>query len=161
MSKKSSLAAAFAGIFILSIPVAAVAQEAETSFAFSDTLQASFEALRASSVSFRSGMEAALDGLTGDDRRDVMDTYADDARALQDAERELRDMGVAEMEAAGIDVAALDGGRLGGPGGDAEGFSGPEGSPEARGGESRGGEGPGRDGPGGEGHSGESQGGRP
>jgi hypothetical protein len=141
MLKKSSIATAFAGLFILSVPVGAVAQEADTGFAFSETLQASFDALTASSDAIRSGMETALDGLIGDDRRDVLEAHADDARALQDAERELRDMGVAEMEAAGFDGGGLEGQRPGGAGAD--------GGPGARGGNGAGGEGPGGEGPGG------------
>jgi len=149
MSKKTSFAAVFAGLFILSVPATAVAQDTEAGFTFSDALQTSFDTLSASSDAFRSGVEAALDGLTGDDRRDVMEANADEARALRDAERELRDMGVAEMEAAGIEVAVLEGGRPGGPGTEAEGFAGAEAGPDGRGGE----------GPGGQG--GEGSGGRP
>ncbi|WP_322988791.1 hypothetical protein [Hoeflea sp.] len=166
MLKKNSFATAFAGLLFLSAPAAAVAQEAETGFTFSDTLQASFESLRASSDAFRSGMETALDGLSGDDRRDALEANADEARALQDAERALRDMGAAEMEAAGFDVASLESGRPGRAGDEAEGSAGPEGGAEARGGEGPGGEGPGgegrgSEGRGGEGRGGEGHGGRP
>lgn len=149
MSKKTSFAAAFAGLFILSVPVSAVAQETETSFTFSDTLQTSFDTLAASRHAFVSGVEAALDGLTGDDRRDVMEANADEARALQDAERELRDLGAAEMEAAGTELAGLEGGRPAGPSTEAEGFAGAEAGPEGRGGEGAGSEGRGGEGSGG------------
>ncbi|MGJ8570223.1 MAG: hypothetical protein ACSHXI_05915 [Hoeflea sp.] len=145
MLKKNILANALAGLFILSIPVGAVAQEAETGFTFSETFQASFDAFTASRDAFLSGMETALDGLTGDDRRDVLEANADDALALQDAERELRDMGAAEMEAAGFDVAGHEGQRPGGAGAEAvaKGFAGSDGGPDARGGDGPGGEGPG------------------
>ena len=155
------------GLSVTALPQMAHADDHSSGFTFSDALRASFESLREANDAFRADLQAALDGLTGQEARDVRGSFKDDAQDLREQRRSLRDQARAELEAAGI-TPANDRGR--GGHGLAGGFGGSEsgggrggrggGGGEASAGASGGPGGGGRGGPGGGGRGGPGEGGR-
>lgn len=104
MFKNVYVVAAIAGFAFMSTAALAHAQDTTTPFVFSTALQTSFDAMEDAKASLRAKIDAAIEGLSRDEAQTVLATYADEVTALRDAERALRDEGVVEMEAAGVDL---------------------------------------------------------
>jgi len=122
MFKKPYVVAALAGLALMSSTALLQAQETATPYTFSTGLQASFDALAEAKTSLSTKIDAAISGLTRDETQTVLATYADEVTSLRATEQTLRDEGVAEMKAAGVDVPERNdrnqqGGRQGGPDG--------------------------------------------
>ncbi|MDA8870067.1 hypothetical protein N9H93_01585 [Rhizobiaceae bacterium] len=83
-------------------PSPALADDHEPPMTFSETLQASFDALADARDSLRSEIGAALDGLSRNEARDVRDAYRDDVDALRAEDMSLRAQAHDEMTAAGV-----------------------------------------------------------
>lgn len=150
MIKTTTVAAALAGLFVLSAPVAASAEESGNGFAFEKALKASFQVFRDTGTAIQSGIESALDGLTGDDGQDVSQTDEEMGEAFRVTAREMHQRQEMEMHQYGEKGEAEHGAEEGHDGhesGEAEGHDseghsgGSSGESEGRGGEGRGGEG--------------------
>ena len=160
MSMKTSLAGLVAGVFMMSAPMTSHAQQVDRGFVFSEALQTSIDAFRASQEDFRSAIHSAVEGLSRSDRQDVLASHAAEAEARHEAARSLHAQAAAEMTAAGFEPPE---GREPGPNGGHEaghggpgGTDGPDGpgGPDGNGAGGPDGDGPGGDGPGGPGGDG-------
>jgi hypothetical protein len=84
--------------------VGASAQDTAPAFEFSAGLQDAFGDLNASNQALKAEVEAALAGATVEEAEAIVASYADEVQALRDAEAELRELGAAEMQEAGVTV---------------------------------------------------------
>jgi len=151
MIKTTTLAAAVAGLFVLSAPGAASAEETGNGFAFKNALQASFQVFMDTGAAIQSGIESAFDGLTGTDGQDFAQSDEENGETVRVTAREMHQVREMEMHQYGekgeSEHGAEDGhdGHESGEaeGHDSDGHEGGEGSGESegRGGEGRGGEG--------------------
>ena len=92
---------------LVSFAAPTFAQDADavsaSEFTLSESLQASFDALRETTQIFRASMKVSLEGLSGDDRRAVLEANKDEAEALRAEHEELRALADIELAAAGIE----------------------------------------------------------
>jgi hypothetical protein len=104
MVTKTYTKAAVLGLVLSLGAVGASAQETAPTFEFSAGLQDAFGDLNASNQALKAEVEAALAGATIEEAEAIVASYADEVQALRDAEAELRELGAAEMQEAGVSV---------------------------------------------------------